>query len=52
MCQIDFDLVLMNTLLKDTVLKDEMNHSSDGTAWEDEMNKITSGLVVTMKVQR
>ena len=40
MCQIDFDLVLMNTLLKDTTLKDEMNHSSDGTTWEDEMNKM------------
>ena len=25
------DLVLTNTLLKDTVLKDEMNHSRDGT---------------------
>jgi len=31
MCQIGFDIVLMNILLKDTNLKDEMNHSSDGT---------------------
>jgi len=52
MCRIGFDLVLRNTLLKDIVLKDEMNHSSDDTTWEDEMNKITSGLVVTMKAQR
>ena len=40
MCQIGFDLVLTNTLLKDTILNDEMNHSSDGTTWEDEMNKM------------
>ena len=40
MCRISFDLVLTNTLLKDTVLKDEMNHDSDGTAWKDEMKKM------------
>ena len=40
MCRIGFDLVLTNTLLKDTVLKDEMNHSSDGTTWKDEKNKM------------
>ena len=52
MCRIGFDLVLTNTLLKDTILNDEMNHSSDGTTWEDEMNKMTSRLVVGMKAQR
>jgi len=40
MCRFSFDLVLTNTLLKDIVLKDEMNHSTDGTTWEDEMNKM------------
>ena len=29
MCRISFDLVLTNSLLKDTVLNDEMNHSSE-----------------------
>ena len=40
MCRIDFDLVLMNTLFKDTVLKDEMIHGRNDTTWEDEMKKI------------
>ena len=40
MCGIDFDLVLMKTLSKDTVLKDEMNYDSEGTKWEDEMKKM------------
>jgi len=30
MCEIDLDLVLMNTLSKDTVPKDEMSYDSDG----------------------
>jgi len=40
MCGIDFDLVLTNTLSKDTVLKDEMNFDSDSTRWEGEMKKM------------
>jgi len=40
MYRIGFDLVLTNILLKDIILKDEMNHDSDGTTWEDEMKKI------------
>ena len=37
MCRISFDLVISNTLLKNTILKDEMNLGNDGTTWEDEM---------------
>jgi len=40
MCGIDFDLVLMKTLSKDTVLKDEMNYDSEGTKWKDEIKKM------------
>jgi len=31
MCGVDLDLVLVNTLSKETVLKDEMSYDSDGT---------------------
>ena len=34
MCGVDLDLVLMNTISKDTVPKDEMSYDSDGTKWE------------------
>jgi len=34
MCEIDLDVVLTNTLLKDTVPKDEISYDSDGTKWE------------------
>ena len=40
MCRIGFDLVLTNTLLKDNILKDKMNHDNDSTTWEDEMKKM------------
>jgi len=40
MYQIGFDLVLTNTLLKDTFLKNEMNHDSVNTTWEDDMKEI------------
>jgi len=40
MCRIGFDIFLMSTLLKDTILKNEMNHGSDDTIWEDEMKKM------------
>ena len=34
MCEVDLDVVLMNTLSKDTISKDEMSYDSDGTKWE------------------
>ena len=34
MCGIDLDLVLMNSLSKDTIPKDEMSDDSDDTKWE------------------
>jgi len=37
MCEIDFKLVLMKTLSKDTVQKDEMDYDNDYTKWEDKM---------------
>ena len=35
MCVIDLNLVLMKTLPKDTVPKDEMSYNGDDTKWED-----------------
>ena len=34
MCGIDFDLVLANALLKDTVLKDNLDLDSDGNSFD------------------
>ena len=41
MCGIDFDLVLANTLSKDTVLKDGLDLDSDGNSF-DGMKKMSS----------
>ena len=41
MCGIDFDLILANTLLKDTILKDNLDLDSDGNLF-DGMKKMIS----------
>ena len=41
MCGIDFDLVLTNTLSKDTVQKNDLDLDSDGNSW-DGMKKMSS----------
>ena len=41
MCGIDFDLVLTNTLLKGTVLKDDLDLDSDDNSF-DGMRKLSS----------
>ena len=50
MCGIDFGLVLMDTLLKDTVLRDGMDHGSNYTKWVDKMWKMSRlGWVLNFK---
>ena len=41
MCGIDFDLVLTNTLSKDTFQKNDLDLDSDDNSW-DGMKKMTS----------
>ena len=41
MCEIDFDLVLANTLSKDTILKDDLDLDSDGNSF-DGMKEMSS----------
>jgi len=41
MCGIDFDLLLMNTLSKNTIMGDDLNLDSDGNSC-DGMKKMSS----------
>ena len=41
MSETDLNFVLMNTLSRDTVPRDEMDHDSNCTKWVDKMQKMS-----------